>query len=153
MPQPHEDAMDPMMTSRIQAVLASYGADPARWPASERAELLPHLAAAGEALDEARHIDRLLDLAAAPVLALGLERRLMGQIAKPAAQRRPPLGWSAALPLAASLALGVYLGAVGSLDSLLPSAVVDDIADLDEDDDSDLSGATEATDYSEGELS
>lgn len=144
--------MDPMIKRRMQAVLASYGADPARWPAEERAGLLPHLETMGEELDDALRIDRLLDFAEAPALAAGLESRLMASIARPAVPARFSLGWSASLPLAASLALGIYLGAMGSLDSLLPSVVTGDIAGLGEDD-SDISGATEATDYSEDQLS
>lgn len=143
--------MDPMVKQRLEAVLASYGADPARWPAGERAQLLPHLEAASEALEEARLIDRLLDLAPAPVLDARPESRLMARIGRRAAVARFPFGWTAALPLAASLALGVYLGAMGALDSLLPSAITDDVAAV-SDDDGDLSGATEATDYSEDQV-
>ena len=144
--------MDPIVKQRMQAVLASYGADPARWPAGERAELLPHLETAGVALDEARLIDSLLDLAEAPALSPGFERRLMTRIVKPAASTSFPLGRAVALPLAASLALGVYLGAMGELDSLLPSMVTGDVAAVD-DDDSDISGVTEAIDYSGDQLS
>lgn len=144
--------MDPIIKQRMQAVLASYGADPARWPAAERADLLPHLETAGAALDEARLIDRLLDLAEAPALEAGFEKRLMARIARPAAPASFPLGWAVALPLAASLALGVYLGAMGELDSLLPQAVTGDVATVD-DDDSDVSGVTEAIDYSGDQLS
>ncbi len=135
---------------RLFAVLASYGADPARWPAAERAALLPYLAEAAEASKDARRIDRLLDLAPFHSLPLGLEARLLARIRTPAPARFD-LGWSAALPLVASLALGVYLGATGALDDLLPSVVTDDIAVVD--DDGDSSGATEATDYSEEQLS
>ena len=142
--------MDPIMKQRLEAVLASYGADPKRWPAAERAQLLPHLEAAGDPLVEARLIDRLLDLAMAPPLAADLEDRLMARVRTTRAARFP-LGWPAALPLAASLALGIYLGAMGSLDGLLPSVVTDNVAALG--DDEDMSGAVEATDYSEDQLS
>ncbi len=143
--------MDAAMKQRIEAVLASYGADPARWPASERARLLPHLEPADDALRDARLIDQLLDLAAAPSLAAGLEGRLISSITRRAAPARFSLRWSAALPLAASFALGIYLGAMGTLDDLLPSVVSDDA--IVEDDDSDVSGVTEATDYSGEQLS
>lgn len=152
MPQPHEEDMDEVVKQRLQAVLGSYGADPARWPSADRAGLLPHFETAGEALNEARLIDCLLDLVPDPILAAGLESRLMGRIAKPAAPRGSPLGWSAALPLAASLALGIYLGAMGMLDGLLPSVVTGDVAAVG-DDDADISGVTEATDYSGDQLS
>ncbi len=141
--------MDPKMKQRLEAVLASYGGDPARWPAAERAVLQPHLEAAGEALDEARFIDRLLDLAGTPTLAAGLESRLMARIGR-GAPARFRLGWTAALPLAASLALGIYLGAMGALDSLLPAVVTDEIASREEDD---SSGVTEAIDYSGDQIS
>jgi hypothetical protein len=114
--------------------------------------LLSHLETADAALDEARLIDRLLDLAEAPALPPGFERRLMTRIVKPAPSTSFPLGWAVALPLAASLALGVYLGAMGELDSLLPSMVTGDVAAVD-DDDSDISGVTEAIDYSGDQLS
>ena len=147
---PHEENMGLSMKQRLQAVLARYGADPTRWPAVERDELLPYLEEAGDALDDARLVDRLLDLAPAPALAAGLERRLMARLSKTIAPARFHLGWSAALPLAASLVLGIYLGAVGALDELLPSVVTDDIAAVDDDDDS---GVSEATDYSGDQLS
>jgi len=148
---PHEENMGLRMKQRLQAVLASYGADPARWPAAERDELLPHLGEAGDALDDARLVDRLLDLAPAPACIAGMEKRLMARISRTTAPARFQLGWSAALPLAASLALGIYLGAVGALDELLPSLVTEDIAAMDDDDGS--SGVTEATDYSGDQLS
>jgi hypothetical protein len=141
------------MKQRLQAVLASYGADPARWPVADRAELLPHLASAGDALDEARLIDGLLDLTGPPQPQSGFEKRLMARIAmRPPPRARFSLGWQAALPLAASLALGIYLGAMGELDRLFPSAVTGDVAAVD-DDDGDVDGVTEATDYSGDQIS
>ncbi len=144
--------MDPMMKQRLDAVLASYGADPQRWPAAERTQLLPHLEAAGEALEEARLIDRLLDLTPTPALTTGLESRLIARIGRQATPAKFSLGWTAALPLAASLVLGIYLGAMGALDGLLPLVVTDDIAAVSEDDDG-SSGVSEATDYSGDQLS
>lgn len=146
---PHETHND-ALTKRLLAVLASYGADPARWPVADRDTLLPHLAEAAAASEDARHIDRLLDLVPAPSLASGLEAKLMARI-RTSAPAKFQLGWSAALPLAASLALGIYLGATGALDDLLPSLLTDDIAVME--DDGDSSGVTEATDYSEEQLS
>ncbi|MBL8791434.1 MAG: hypothetical protein JNM45_13145 [Rhizobiales bacterium] len=45
---------------------------------------------------------------------------------KPAPQ--PRLGWLAGLPLAASLALGIYLGAGGTFDGLLSTSAYELIA-------------------------
>ena len=143
----------------LQNMLASYGADPSRWPVSERDELLPHLEILSAEFTSARRIDQLLNLSGPPAMPVDLESRLMTRInnvhpfsARPAVTRRFPLVWGAALPLAASLALGIYLGAMGSLDALLPDAMTGELAPVD-DDDSDISGVTEATDYSGDQLS
>ena len=151
--------MDSNLKLRLQNVLASYGADPSRWPVSERDELLPHLETLSAELTGARRIDQLLDLSRPPAVPVDLQSRLMTRInnvhpfsARPAATRRFPLVWGAALPLAASLALGIYLGAMGSLDALLPDAIAGELASAD-DDDSDIIGVTEATDYSGDQLS
>jgi hypothetical protein len=58
---------------------------------------------------------------------------------------------AAALPLAASLALGVYLGAIGQLDFMLPSAITGSIASNDEIPD-ELGGVGEADAYAEESL-
>src|SRR5260221_361266 len=115
--------MDLIIKKRLAEVLASYGADPARWPAADRDLLAPHLDGAAAQLAEARDVDRLLSLAVAPPVLAGFEARLMARID---AGDRPSnvvtltprvvapksgLKWLAALPLAASLALGIYLGA------------------------------------------
>ncbi|MGH6854429.1 MAG: hypothetical protein ACREDX_08800 [Aestuariivirga sp.] len=138
------------MERRLREVLASYGANPARWPEAERDLLLPHLDAMRDEIDEARRIDALLDLAAAPAFPADRENRIMARITGSAATRKSLPRWSAALPLAASLALGIYLGAMGDLDPFLPAMVTGDVVSA-SDDDTDLSGVTEATDYS-GEL-
>jgi hypothetical protein len=65
------------------------------------------------------------------------------------AARRPGLfRYAAALPLAASLALGVYLGAKGTLDFMLPTAITGSMA-LNEDVPDDLGGVGEAEAYAE----
>ncbi|MFN4142287.1 hypothetical protein [Aestuariivirga sp.] len=70
----------------------------------------------------------------------------------PQRPRRPILfRLATALPLAASLALGVYLGARGSLDFLLPSIVTGGVALNDESPD-DLGGIGEADAYAEESL-
>lgn len=88
-------------------------------------------------------LDALLAHASAPPLPLGAKQRLMAKLphvdgvgAAPTnvvPLRRPQpkgsrLGWLAGLPLAASLALGIYLGSADSLDSYLPNAAYELIA-------------------------
>jgi hypothetical protein len=91
--------------------LASHGADPARWPAEDRAALLalagrdPAVAAA---LAEARELDLLLnDWAAAPAPLAGIDAGAITALP----QQRPAVAprWRPAL-LAASLALVVAVG-------------------------------------------
>ncbi len=114
---------------------------------------------------EAREIDAVLSLASSPGLPEGAPGRLMARIAKEpqentvvafaprrAAPARSPLRYAAALPLAASLALGIYLGAKGTLDFMLPSAITGDVA-LIEDAPDDLGGVGEADAYAEENLS
>jgi hypothetical protein len=66
--------------------------------------------------------------------------------------RRGPLRYAAALPLAASLALGVYLGAQGALDFMLPTAITGGVA-LNDDAPDELGGVGEADAYAEESLS
>lgn len=90
-----------------------------------------------------QELDGLLAHATAPPLPLGARERLLARMAEeptaPAmpgnvvALRRPVparsrLGWLAGLPLAASLALGLYLGSGGTFDSYLPAAAYDVLA-------------------------
>lgn len=80
-------------------------------------------------------IIRILRLAQVANPPLGAAERLMARIAREpqlvtsvkATQRRYNLRL-AALPLAASLLLGVYLGAQGRLDFILPAAITDGLA-------------------------
>jgi hypothetical protein len=62
------------------------------------------------------------------------------------------LRYAAALPLAASLALGVYLGARGTLDFMMPSAITGSVAQT-EDVPDELGGVGEADAYAEESLS
>lgn len=114
---------------------------------------------------EAREIDAVLSLASVPPLPAGAAERLMARIAQEpqentvvafaprrAAPRRSPLRYAAALPLAASLALGIYLGAKGTLDFMLPSAITGGVALIDDAPD-DLGGVGEADAYAEESLS
>ncbi len=118
------------MTARLKAVLEAYGADPAKWPKDERAALLA--IARAEDFAEARAIDQMLGLATRPPLPPDFEARMMARLPSNVVPFK--LRWTAALPLAASLALGIYLGAL----------------DLGYDTD-DISGVAAAMDYSEDE--
>lgn len=80
---------------------------------------------------------RILSLASGPKPPAEAMARLMARVAVepqqgkvvafPPARRRG--GWAlAALPLAASLLLGVYLGARGQLDFMLPNAITGGVA-------------------------
>ena len=141
--------MEVTRKERLVAVLAAYGADPARWPEADRRNLAAHLAEEGEAMAAAQALDRLL--ASAPKAAPGEDfvARVMARIddgaREPAPRaRRMGLGWGSAIPLAASLILGAYLGAAGDLDALLPLAVTDAGVD----DGGDPAGVAGVTDYS-----
>ncbi len=92
-------------------------------------------------------LDRLLTLASKPPIASDAQRTLLARIAadKPATQIgnvvnfpiaakksspvASPIGWLAALPLAASLAAGIWLGAAGQGTDYLFS-VSDELASL-----------------------
>lgn len=144
---------------RLDDLLRSYGAERHRWPEAERGAFADQ---AGEAWDEARGIDRVLGLANAPAIPAGAEARLMARIGaeaggtvigfrRPAARRPSLFRFAAAVPLAASLALGIYLGARGEFDFMLPSALTDTAA-LTEDAPDDLGGVGEADAYAEENL-
>lgn len=121
-----------------------------------------------ERAGEEREVAAVLSHATRPELPEGAMSRLMERIAAtpqeeaqeakvlvlppPAARRRPGLfRLAAALPLAASLALGIYLGAKGSLDFMLPSIVTGGVA-LNDDLPDDLGGLGEADAYAEENL-
>lgn len=84
-------------------------------------------------------VRRILAHASVAAVPDGAEARLLARIAAeirpnivefhrvPPRRRLFPM--IAALPLAASLVLGVYLGAAGSLDWLMPAAITGDVAD------------------------
>ncbi len=108
-----------------------------------------------------KRIDRVLAAATNPELPAGAMERLLARldgedrvVALPSRRPspRPVLSWSAALPLAASLALGIYWGAMGTLDDFLPETVTGELATSD-DDNADLSGVSEAEDYNEEDVS
>ena len=114
--------------------------------------------------EEHRETAAVLAHASAPPAASAAAARLIARIADEA-QELPPakvlefsprprpvarrvLRFAAALPLAASLALGVYLGAKGTLDFMLPTAITGSVA-LNDDLPDELGGVGEADAYAE----
>lgn len=103
-----------------------------------------------------RQLDLLLAAARQPELPPGAQERLAQRLAAAPGPLRViartarddaqgwSLTWLAGLPLAASLALGIYLGAAGSLDSILPTSLTGQTASADSGDFSDFSGMTDA---------
>jgi len=108
-------------------------------------------------MDEA--LAKLLKRATDPAIPEGAEARLMAAIQavepQPSIvkfQPRPRFQrWAVGLPLAASLALGIYLGSKDTFDTYLPDSIMGGtLADTSE---SGLStGLDEAESYAEGEL-
>lgn len=103
---------------------------------------------------------RVLALASRPSAPPDAAARLMARIAREEQAsgpvRLPPsrAAWRlAALPLAASLALGVVLGAQGRLDFILPAAITDAEAASDDVPLDDLGGMGEADDAAGENLS
>lgn len=114
--------MDAMRT-RLAEVLAAYGADPARWPASERVRLQPLLDKEPGLLAEASEIDRVLARAVPPAPSIHGKAQLLARIAqekqkvnvvpfeRARARPRPSIwSWGTAAALAASFAFGIFLG-------------------------------------------
>jgi len=108
-----------------------------------------------------KRLDLVLAAATDPELPAGAVERLLARLdgedrvvamPSPGYSLRPVLGWSAALPLAASLALGIYLGAMGSLDRFLPESVTGELTGREEGD-ADLSGVSEAEAWAEEDMS
>lgn len=144
---------------RLVDLAASYGANPAHWPVEDQAGLIN---TGSDAFAEAREIDLVLNRASSPALPEGAEARLLSRIDEGRSAEvilfrpkpRQAHGWmpvAAALPLAASLALGIYLGAAGNLDFMLPASVTGDVASVNDTVD-DLGGVGEADAYSEENL-
>ena len=116
--------------------------------------------------EEEGQIDKVLRLASDPALPDGAMARLMARVAVEEQEnklvplvhraapppRRSVFRLAAALPLAASLALGIYLGAKGTLDFMMPSLITGGVAMGDEVTD-ELGGVGEADAYAAENLS
>lgn len=131
---------------RLASVLDIYGADPSRWPPEEREALLAASCASAEGarlLAEARALDQVMAHAPAGRARPALVRRIvaaaetegrLGAAVVPlptvtAAAARSPRGMGgrhvagpAAALLAASFALGLYLGVAGMAEPALDTA-------------------------------
>ena len=115
-------------TERLKAVIEAYGADPARWPKADRVALADVARPEG-AISEAKEVDRVLAAAGRPAVPPGARARLQDAIeglpqeAVPAVQSAvSPFGvsrFAAVSTLAASLFIGVYIGALGNVDPVL----------------------------------
>lgn len=115
-----------------------------------------------ERYDETRMnaaLDKLLKRATDPAVPEGAEARLMlaiqsvGQQSNvvPFQPRAKFQGWAVGLPLAAALALGIYLGSQGTLDAYFPGTITDDIsAELS--DPIPFTGLDDAESYAEGDV-
>ena len=77
-------------------------------------------------------LDRLLKRATDPAIPQGAEARLMAAIRTVEQQsnvvkfqpHQKIQSWAVGIPLAASLALGIYLGARGTLDNYMPDSII-----------------------------
>jgi hypothetical protein len=110
-------------------------------------------------------LDALLAHASAPPLPLGAKQRLMAKLSHVEGAgaahstvvplRRPEkvasrLGWLAGLPLAASLALGIYLGSGDNLETYLPPAAYELLAGANADEP--LTGIEDVEGFSEDDI-
>ena len=147
--------MESKQSARLAELAEAFGADPSRWPPEERA--LAALAASSD-LAEAGEIDAVLAHAGSPALDPALRTaamsRIMAATSAGGSSARPMPGrvWNAWAPaataLAASFALGIYLGSAGLVDDLMPSLSSNqDTAMLQ---DFDVTGVSDLSDLIEG---
>ena len=102
---------------------------------------------------------KLLKRATDPALPEGAEARLMlaiqsveQQVNVVPFQPRPRIRhWTIGLPLAAALALGIYLGSKDTFDAYLPDAITDDVS-ADMSDTIPSTGLDDAESYAEGDV-
>ncbi|MFL5258401.1 MAG: hypothetical protein ACJ8AS_01505 [Hyphomicrobiales bacterium] len=139
---------------RIAELASAYGADPSRWPEADRALMREAALARPDLLAEAQEVDAVLSRASAPPSGASGRKRLLAQIAREASsvnvvdlrrRRRPPrsFAWPVAAALAASLALGVYLGTLDGANAVFSPGIAAD------DDPVDLAGLGDVSDYLE----
>ena len=103
-------------------------------------------------------LEKLLKRATDPAMPAGAEARLMlaiqsvgQQVNVVPFQPRPKIqSWTIGLPLAAALALGIYLGSKDTFDAYLPDAITDGMADLS--DSMPTTGLDDAESYAEGDV-
>ena len=104
-------------------------------------------------------LEKLLKRAADPSVPEGAEARLMlaiesveQQLNVVPFQPRPRMRhWTIGLPLAAALALGIYLGSKDTFDAYLPEAITDG-ASADISDSMPSTGLDDAENYAEGDV-
>lgn len=104
-------------------------------------------------------LDRLLKRATDPAIPEGAVARLMAAVQAAELQSnvvklqsRPRLQrWAVGLPLAASLALGIYLGSGDTFDAYFPDSIVGETA-ADLSDSTPSTGLDDAESYAEGDL-
>jgi hypothetical protein len=125
-------------SERLKEVLATYGADPAHWPVAERTRLLSSMAEVPSLAAEAAEIDLVLARAVSLSVPAHLAARITAAsgggtpaavvVHRPVPGQAPWSSWLSAVALAASLALGVYIGLAGNGNLLLDqdSAEIDD---------------------------
>jgi hypothetical protein len=100
-------------------------------------------------------LEKLLKRATDPSVPEGAEARLMLAIQQSNVvpfQPRPKMqSWAVGLPLAAALALGIYLGSRDTLDAYFPDAITNGIS-TDLSDPVPSSGLDDAESYAEGDV-
>ncbi|MDP1699343.1 MAG: hypothetical protein Q8L53_00070 [Aestuariivirga sp.] len=115
-----------------------------------------------EKYDETRMdaaLEKLLTRATEPSVPEGAEARLMlaiqsvgQQVNVVPFQPRPRIqSWTVGLPLAAALALGIYIGSKDTFDAYLPDAITDGVS-ADMSDSMPSTGLDDAESYAEGDV-
>lgn len=127
--------MDRMMDAeRFEALADAYGAEPRRWPATEREAAVAfqraHRAVAERILFSARMIDAVLDASPSPAVEPVLHDRVVAMAAGAGLEPRPrrslvksPLAWVSGLGWAAACAAGLIVGVNVSSQIAADSAV------------------------------
>jgi hypothetical protein len=111
-----------MNRTRFDQIVASYGADPRRWPAHERDAAVAFAQSEGVDLSESRAIDALLDCAPSPEAPGELLQARILRARRPAV-RRMPVGWA----LAACMLGGVLVGYGAGLNAPVSRAQQPDV--------------------------